>query len=429
MNKFVGKKLLLLGTNVGSVDIVNYARSEGAEVFVTDFFPEGQSPAKQIADKKFQISTGDTDTLENLIRDYKINAVFAGVSEFNLLQAQALAEKTGLRFYFNRSQWDAIENKGNFRNMCQRFNVPSPMTFFIGGNPSEEELEKITYPVIVKPVDCGASIGISICNFPSEIQQAIRTAEEASDSKQIIIEQYCPGREFTAHYTVTNGKVSLSSIDNRYPIKVHEGDVTSIPLARIYPCTFIDEFIKQVNADVLKLIQSLKLDVGVVFIQGLYNPEENSFCIFESGLRCAGEAPYRFIERVNGTNFMKNIVDYLLLGYVQDNMIGQDNPYMNGKTCGVLSFVSKGGILGSISGTEDVLKSLPEVIDYEQRYNIGSVIPDGDTLHQIIFRFMVLSESRQSFVECAKQIKSMFNIYDEKKRNLCLPFDESKFLK
>ena len=59
--KFVGKKLLLLGTSVGTCDMVNYAKSQGAYVIVTDNLPPEKSAAKLIADEAWPVSTADVD--------------------------------------------------------------------------------------------------------------------------------------------------------------------------------------------------------------------------------------------------------------------------------------------------------------------------------------------------------------------------------
>ena len=64
--KFSGKKLLLLGTNGGTTDMVNYARSQGAYVIVTDNLPPEKSAAKLIADEAWPVDTADVDTLEKL---------------------------------------------------------------------------------------------------------------------------------------------------------------------------------------------------------------------------------------------------------------------------------------------------------------------------------------------------------------------------
>ena len=63
MKKFEGKKLLELGTSVASVELVQYAKENGAYVIVTDYLPIEQSKAKQYADETAMISTIDVDAL------------------------------------------------------------------------------------------------------------------------------------------------------------------------------------------------------------------------------------------------------------------------------------------------------------------------------------------------------------------------------
>lgn len=58
------KKLLILGTSTGSVQIVNYAKSIGIYTIVTDFFSIEQSEAKRYADECWNISTADVNQLE-----------------------------------------------------------------------------------------------------------------------------------------------------------------------------------------------------------------------------------------------------------------------------------------------------------------------------------------------------------------------------
>lgn len=55
MGKFDGKVLLVLGSNVGSVDIVQYAKSNGAKVLVADYYLMDKSEAKRFSDKNFLV--------------------------------------------------------------------------------------------------------------------------------------------------------------------------------------------------------------------------------------------------------------------------------------------------------------------------------------------------------------------------------------
>ena len=336
------KKLLILGSNVGTLDIIRYAKRRGVFTIVADNLPVGRSFGKQYADDNVLISTGDLDRLEDYIRREGVSAVLAGISEFNLLNAMELCRRMEFPFYCSREQWDIVENKERFRDLCERFGVPCPRTQYVGTLPKESVLQGIRVPAIVKPVDSSASIGITICRNSEMLKDAVSLACNHSDVNRVIIEDFIEGQEFSAHYTISNGTAVLSSIDNRVPVRVHEGDVTSIPVARVYPSSFIDEYLEQVNPQLIRLCTSLGLETGVLFVQGIHS-KIGGFHIFEAGLRCAGEAPYRILERVNGTSFMERLVAYALSEKVKDIDVGKEDPFLNGKHCCVTSFVSKGG--------------------------------------------------------------------------------------
>ena len=157
IKKLAAKKLLLLGTNPGTTDMVNYARSQGAYVIVTDNQPAEKSAAKQVADEAWLVSTADVDTLEQLAIQHQINGIFAGVSEFNLEKALTLCERLGLPFYCTRQQWETCNNKQSFKQLCLANDIPAPREYKLG---KPEDLRQIKYPVIVKPVDGSAGTGI-----------------------------------------------------------------------------------------------------------------------------------------------------------------------------------------------------------------------------------------------------------------------------
>lgn len=420
---FEGKKLLVLGTNTGSEDIVSYAKENGAYVVVTDYVDENDSLAKKIADESILISTADVESLTAYVKENNIHGVFAGISEFNLLKAMEVSERCGLSFYCNRKQWDTIEQKDLFRINCEKNQVPVPKTYFTGSTINENILSGLDYPVVVKPVDSCASLGVHICNDMTELKKYEKDAFEHSDSGTIIIEEYIEGDEFTAHYTIVNGRAYLSCIDNRYPVALNEGKVTTIPVARIFPSLFIDEYIKQVNESMVRLCEGMQLENAILFIQGIYNKKANRFAIFEGGLRIAAEAPYRFISKVNGFNSMNLLVDQILQNKTTYH---GDNPYLDGMSCGIVSYVAKGGTVGRITGLEETIHSLDSVIRYENRYPVGTETPKGDTLKQLMLRFVLICENREKMKQDIQYINEHIHVYDTDNQEMVLKFDPER---
>lgn len=394
---FEGKVLLVLGSNVSSDDIVNYAKENGAHTIVADYLPRARSFAKKLADENVLISTGDQEKLGRLIEEKHVDGVLAGIHEFNLLNAMSLAERYHLPFYCTRQQWNRMENKEEFRKLCYKCSVPAPKTYFSGTSiPKDIVLDK--FPVVLKPVDAANSAGVHICMNREELFRWEKDAIQNSESRRIIVEQFVYGDEFTAHYTVCNGVPKLSCIDNRYPVAVHEGNVTTIPAARIYPSLFYDEYIEQVNPSMLNLCRELGVNNAVLFVQGMYDRNEG-FHIFEGGLRSAGEAPYRILDQVNGVNYIHLLVENALLGTSVTFSEEKEDPTLRNKCCGVVSFVSKGGVVGEISGLEEAVRNTSSVITYESRYPVGVETPNGDTLRQLMIRFIMICENREQMAE------------------------------
>lgn len=429
--KFDGKKLLILGSNVGAEDIVRYARENGAYTIVTDYFSTEKSSAKRLADEELFISTADTEELEEIIKTRQINGVLAGISEFNLKQAAYLAERCGLPFYCTKEQWDSIESKEKFRALCIQYKVPCPQIYYSGREMPDEILSLVSYPVVLKPVDANASRGVHICKNTEEVRKNWNDAKNHSCTGTILLEEFVEGKEFTAHYTISNGKVSFSCIDNRYPVCVNkhgDAEVTTVPIARIYPSLFLEKYSEVVNPQMIQLCESLNMKDGILFIQGFYDQQSSRFSIFEAGLRCAGEAPYRFLERINGINCMNVLVDHALLGESSLNL-SKDDPALKGKCCGVVSFVTKGGVVGKIIGLEEAVKATSSVIDYESRYPEGSTTPDGNTLRQLMIRFVMICENREQMARDIRYLNDHIQVLNDMGEDMVLRFQPEELFK
>ena len=292
----------------------------------------------------------------------------------------------------------------------------------MGGKLSDLDWNGIEFPAVIKPVDSSASQGVHLCYNLQDMKNCEDDAIESSDSKTIMIEEMVKGEEFTAHYTIKNGNIALSCIDNRYPVALHDGNVTTIPIARIYPSKFIDEYIQQVDGSMKSLIESLGLNNAVLFIQGMYDTELNKFYIFESSMRCAGEAPYRIIEKINGINFMHMLVDNALSVQTDYNQSKED-PYFKGKIAGTVSFATVGGTVGSIIGLEEAVSKLDSIVDYECRYPVGRETPNGDTLRQLMIRFVMICDNKDQMKKDIKYLNDNITVLNDKGENMVVRFD------
>ena len=411
------KKILILGTSIGSVDIVKYAQSKGIYTYVADYLVKEQSAAKLVCDEDVLINTAEVDTLIAFAKKHLINAIFAGVSEFNLESARKISNSLGFPFYYTSEQWQLFMNKKSFRGLCMKYNVGVPETYFSGNKDDllNFDGEKISYPVIVKPIDNQANIGISVCYDKLLLQYAISHAMAYSASHSIIIEQFIEGIEISCTYVVKNGKCRLVCMGDKYAYE-NENHLKALSNAYIYPSSHLDEYLEKEDGNVQRMIMAAGLNNSTVFFQGIYS--DHKFYLFEAGLRLEGTASYRITEAMTGQNFMKFLVDTLL----QENTtfdIEKADPTFGGKHCVIFSQISKGGIISEIKGLEDIKKE-PSIISFEQRHQIGTKIEEDGTLHQILFRYVIKNDTFSKIIEIIKWLQKTIKALDQNGNNMII---------
>jgi biotin carboxylase len=414
--KFKGKKLLLLGTNLGTCDIVNYAKSQGAYVIVTDNLPPEKSAAKLIADEAWQVSTADVDSLEQLAIQNQVNGIFAGVSEFNLEKALTLCERLGLPFYCTRHQWDICSNKHSFKQLCRENDVPVPREYKIDNNYTEEDLKQIRYPVIVKPVDRSAGAGIHVCNNRDEVLKAHNQAIAQSKTNYAIVEQFINGEEFHATYIIKDNKFTLLYVLGRY-VDREQTDTMPLPRAVILPSNNTDKYVKELNAKVINMFRSIGLANGVLGVQGMVNNE--GFYLFEPNYRIEAGLWYHFTNKIIGINYMEMMVDYALNGKMEGFDLRLDNLRIN-KICCIFRMISKGGVVGKITGLEEI-QNKESLFLLDKLYDTGDYIEKSGTLRQVHLQFYLIEDTIQELKNSIKEIQETVKVLDDKCNDMLLP--------
>ncbi len=422
MKRYENKKLLILGTSVASVDIVNYARSQGAYVYVVDYLPPEKSAAKRCADEHALISTVDVEAVYAYAKEKQVDGIFCGVSEVNLQTVRAVADRLGLPCYFTEQQWNILQDKKAFKEYCKQYQLRVPQEMVVDEKRGVEGLD-ISYPVIVKPVDCGAGIGIHICHDEAELTMYYRDALEKSPTHRAIIEEYVVGDEFSAAYTIVDGAFYLSTMGDKYLDRSQEGYLP-LPCAYVYPSKHLKDYQSKVDQQVVAMLRSLGLTNGTAFVQGIYRAGE--FILFEAGLRMGGTALYRFVYDINKINVMEMLVNYALTGEMGVYPPTLEDPAMSGKHCCLLSLLNGGGVVGSIEGYEAACAD-PSVVESELRYQPGDTIVKSGTLKQSHIRFFIIEDSLTSLSGKIQEFEALVSVRDADGRDMLLsPFDTAR---
>lgn len=409
MNNLQGKRLLLMGGGAYVKGIKKYADEKGFYIIAVSSL--ANAPIRKIADEFYQITTQDVDTISNLVREKNIDGIFVGSSEFNIDPAITVSERTGCNFYVNREQWDIISDKARFKELAREFGIPVPCDYYVNEEFRPEDLAKIKYPVIVKPVDSSGARGMNVCYNEGELKKYYVEALQYSKSKRIIVEELITGgREVFFHYTIQDGNYSLSMGFSKFKVESDERDYVSLPIFHMYPSSHIDSYVEKVDRAAKQMFKSLGLQNGVVMLQGF--DVDGEFKFFESGYRLGGEQMYVFTDHQNGVNSLEMMINYALTGHMADfNVSEKDNAYFKWPCCNYY-IPLKAGIITEVHGLEEVEK-FENVLNVTKMFEIGDKISDTNALERVCLRLHVFGKTPEELAEALVKISATLRILDE----------------
>ena len=427
MENIKGKRLLILGGTSASFDLVRNAKAMGIYTVVTDDCPDRVS--KKIADDTAMVSTTDMEGLSALIKEKNIDGVYCGPSEFNLRNVIRLCELTGLPCYTDTEVWDRCANKDVFKSYCREYGVDCTPEYPINRSTSEEELQKIDYPIIIKPVDGSSSAGITVCKSASDVPSALEKAYAASKSGKIIAEKYIEngGEIFSVRYMLRNGEAYPYFIMDTYVADpVHR---TSLISAYTHaPSKYLSYYMENMDADVRRMLKGMGLKNGTAFIQSL--PCDGKIYFHEMGYRLSGGMIFKLTEPLSNVNDMKLMLRLAVGGEpITEEEASKLDISCGGRIGGQLMLPLDVGTIGRIEGV-DLIKSHPAVVDFIQYYNEGDTIEQRNigTLGQHFGRITFIVDSPEAELEAIEFFKGAVKVYDTNgKRMNNLLFDTKRF--
>lgn len=411
IKNIVGKRLLVMDSTALAACAVRRARELGLYVIVANFYKTEESPSKQEADEAIEIDISNIDAMVDLIKRKKIDGIFVGWTDSHLPFYAEICRRTGLPSCGTVEQFEILSNdKRKFKDYCKKYGVPVPKDYELTIDFNKKDLDKIEYPVIVKPADESGSRGIRKCDNEEELIENFTWSYNRSKSKKIFVEQYIESsEEVFLHYTVLDGVFSLSSAFMKYRSK-SETDVAASAITHMFAPPQIDLYKKTVEVDAINMFKSLGLKNCIVMLQGFL--KNNKFYFYESGLRMGGEQFYVFAEKLNGVSALDLMIEFSVTGEMKSaNAKKLDTPYFS-KSCCNYYVTLKPGKITEINGIEEVMK-LPQVLQVTSFKKIGDSIDPSNTLDRVIYRIHVMDETPEMLSETLEKISKTLRIIDE----------------
>lgn len=349
-----GKRLLILGATRNECQIVDAAHEMGVYVISTDNHEDwDDAPAKKIADEAWDISWADIEALKAKALERKVDGVIAGYSEFRTNCAIRLSRELGTSFYISDEQQLAItRDKLLFKSVCREYNVPVAKDYYVTAELRAEDIDRIEYPVIVKPADNAGSRGIRFCNKKEDIVDCLQYALSFSESHRVVVEEVLRGHEVVAYYTLADGQIAFSSMFDKYARIEREG-FNALMDAYLYPSNQLHRFMEKYDGDVRNMLKGMGLKNGVISLQGFAQPD-GSIVFFELGFRLGGTSAFHYTEYFNHVNHLRMLISHTLTGNMHPEELYKEDATFKGNYGCTFTLLSKNGTIGCLRGKEEV---------------------------------------------------------------------------
>lgn len=409
--KLRGKTLLVMDRTALAACAVERAKEMGIKTVVANFYKTEDSPSKQVADIAIDIDISDTEAMLKLIKDYKIDGIFVGWTDSHLPFYAKICEAAGLPCCGTLEQFDILSNdKNKFKEYCVKYGVPTPEIFKVDIDFKREDLDKIIYPVMVKPADGSGGRGIMKCTNEEELIAHYKELYEASSSKKIVCERYMDSEnEIFIHYTIQNGYPSLSSSFLKYKVDSERVKAASC-LFHMFAPKYLEAYKRETEGAVVNMINALGVKYGNLMFQGF--EDHGKLYFHESGLRMGGEQFYVFAEKLNGISSLELMIEFALTGEMTLYDVKKQDNYNFSKYCCNYYIPLKAGTISVINNLDKV-NAMPQVLQNKQFKFVGDRISDTSSLDRVIFRIHVMDDTKEAFAETLCKISNTIEILDE----------------
>lgn len=425
-NEFKNKKLLILGGNPETTPLVETASAMGIKTIVAS--ARHSDAAKRAAWKGCDVDGMDVEGLIELARKEKVDGVLVGVADVLVPSYCKVCDALGLPCYATQKIVDVFAFKDSFKATCERYGIHGIPEFNLDATLDPSDIDKIEFPVMVKPVDNGGGVGMTVCFNKDELIPAVEKALNASRKKRFIVEKYMQCEDMGMYYTFKDGVCSASCIYDRYTTDEQPG-LSRVCLGGTYPSKHIKEYFERMHDNAVRMFKDIGIKNGVLMLSAFY--ENGEFYVYDTGFRLQGEAPHLLMKAVHGFDQREMLIRFALTGSEGDlDLAKTDDAYFRGKWAATQWFLLRAGKIAKIEGL-DHTENDRSVVANVQRFREGDTVLDEfiGNEKQVLTRLYLVCDTKEQLAEKLKHYADSVRVTDENGEPMLLNgFDIDKAL-
>lgn len=410
-----GKRLLLLGGSLWKEAIQNYAVKNDITLIATG--NDQSAGIFQIAQEGYAVDSTDAEAMKKLIIEKKIDGVYMGGSEAVCSVACKYLNELGMPCYCTKEQWDFLENKANFKTLCEQFGLPVAKRYPYPA--ADHDSMQIDFPVITKPTDGSGSHGFSVCHNLEELRKGYETAKKESPSGGVLVEKFVKNDSVVVFYTFSNGKMFFSGLEEKFPIR-YEEQGRYVAGAHVFESSFTQEFRGKFDAKLAEMFCSIGIQEGSIWIEVFH--DGNQYYFNEVGYRYSGSVSIYPVDYFYQINQVAADINYALTG---KSLVEEKEHYQSlisgrvkrkEKYC-IYSIHVAPGMISRVTGVDELML-MDSVVAVPVAKKEGDTVKASGTIGQVFAFVHFVFDTKQELESIIDCIHKKLQVLDPYGNNL-----------
>lgn len=274
------KHVAIIGASYLQLPLIRKAKEMG---YITHVFAwAANDVGEKEADHFYPISIVEKEKILEVCRQIGICSISSISSDLAIITVNYVAQHMGL--VSNDLECTARStNKHLMRNCFEQHGDPSPKSFLVE-KAEDLPLEKLAYPLIVKPLDRSGSRGITRIEKAEELEKAIEMAKKEGFEKKALVEEYLEGDEFSVECISYEGEHHFLSFTRKYTT----GAPHFIENGHLELCENDPEMVAKIKKVTFHALDSLGIKYGASHTE-IKIREDGKIGIVEIGGRMGGD--------------------------------------------------------------------------------------------------------------------------------------------
>lgn len=376
-------RIVVLAGGSDQIALIGELKKRGHYVILVDYFEN--PPARNHADEHIQASTLDVERVKEIAVLKKAELICTACTDQALLTVANVSEQLGLPCYISYQTALNVTNKSYMKRRMMETGIPTA-GFVILDDVNLNRLEGMSFPMVVKPVDCNSSKGVKKVFDEKSLETALKDAVSFSRTKTAIVEEFKEGTEISADFYVEGGEPRYLCATSS--AKIRNRDSFTI-LSSIYPVVNRqqEERITEIAAQIARSFGLQDCPLLIQLILG-----EDSVDVIEFSARMGGGSKYHLIKELSGVDIMSSYVDLILGGKPHVT------PRRREGFCRMNYVYCRPGILDRVEGLDE-LKSDGVISEFFQYKTSGMQISASATSGDRAAGYLVAADTEEELKE------------------------------